>query len=103
MAAPCLVEAAVPGPPPGAPVPPVRELRAAEFTDGPWCGGGLPFDVDLFRIRRVRIAIRFRVADDAWRGGDFLSPDPPDRMGRSGGVPDLTIRFDVAPRSLSSW
>ena len=32
VAAPCLVEAAVPGPPPGAPVPPIRELRAARSS-----------------------------------------------------------------------
>ena len=103
VAAPCLVAAAGGGRTPGAPVSPVRELAAAELTDGPWCEGGLRFDVDLFRVRRVRIAIRLRVADDAWRGRDLLAPGPPGRPGRTTGVPDLTVRFDVAPRGLASW
>ena len=106
VAAPCLVAAAGAARPPGAPAPPIRELTAAELSDGPWCGGGLPFDVDLFRIRRVRIALRLRVPDDAWRGRGLLASGPPEasnRGGRSGGVPDLTVRLDVAPRSLASW
>ena len=103
VAAPCLVAAAGGGRPPGAPAPPTLELVAAELTDGPWCRGGPPFDVDLFRLRRVRIAIRLRVPDDAWRGRDLLASSPPAPSGRSGGVADLTVRFDVAPRGLASW
>ncbi len=106
MAAPCLVAAAGLARPPGAAPPPTRELTSAELTDGPWCAGGLPFDLDLFRVRRVRVALRLRVPDDAWRGRDLLAsgrPGPGNRGGRSGGVPDLTVRFDVAPRSLASW
>ena len=106
VAAPCLVAAAGGARPPGAPAPPTRELTAAELGDGPWCGGGLPFDVDLFRIRRVRIALRLRVPDDAWRGRNLLDsgrPGPSIPRARGGGVPDLTVRFDVAPRGLASW
>lgn len=103
VAAPCLVAAAGGARPPGVPAPPTRELTVAELTDGPWCGGGLPFDLDLFRVRRVRIALRLRVPDDAWRGRDLLASGPPGSSTRSGGVPDLMVRFDVAPRSLGSW
>ena len=102
LAAPCLVAAAGAGRPPGEPAAPMRELEVEELTDGPWCGGGTAFDIDLFRVRRVRLAVRLRVVDDGWRRG-LLSPGPADRQGRNGGVPDLTVRFDVAPRSLSGW
>ena len=76
----------------------VTELSPTIFTDGPWCGGGLPFDVDLFRVRRVRVEIRLQVAGAAWRGGD------PMLFARPGGrIPDLVASVDVAPRSLGSW
>lgn len=102
VAAPCLIAAGA-GSPPGDPAPPVRELSLAELSDGPWCGGSLPFDVDLFRVRRVRIAMRLRVADDAWRARGSLAPAPPSGPPRTGAVPDTTVRFDVAPRGLATW
>ena len=103
LAAPCLVAAAGGERTPGAAPSPVRELTAAELTDGPWCGSSQRFDIDLFRVRRVRIAIRLRVPEDAWRGRELLAPGPPGRRARAGAVPDLTVRFDAAPRGLTSW
>ena len=99
VVAPCLAEAAGRRVPP-APPPPPRELEPEMFGDGPWCGGSVPFDIDLLRIRRVRVEIRFRVADDAWRrhDGPLLV-----RGGRPGAVADPTAVTDVVPRSLASW
>ncbi len=36
------------------------ELSLAELGDGPWCGHRPAYDVDVFRIRRVRVAMRLR-------------------------------------------
>ncbi|MCY4078279.1 MAG: hypothetical protein OXH04_22935, partial [Acidobacteria bacterium] len=102
VAAPCLVAAAGGGRP-AAPPPSIRELPAAELVDGPWCGGGVPFDVDLFRVRRVQVTIRLRVPEDAWRGRSLLGSGPPRPSLRRGSVPDRTVRFDVAPRALGTW
>ena len=50
-------------------------LPLAMFTDGPWCGSGANrFDVDLLRIRRVRVTLTFTTGE--------------------------TTRFDVAPRNM---
>ena len=76
-----------------------RELAPALFLDGPRCGGRLPYDVDLFRIRRVRVEIRLQVSGAWLRGRDpalFARPGPA-RDGRRQ-VPDLTGVFDVALR-----
>ena len=78
---------------------PVRELPPASLADGPRCGGRLPYDVDLFRIRRVRVEIRLQVSGAWLRGRDpslFARPGPA-RDGRRQ-VPDVTGVFDVALR-----
>ena len=103
VAAPCLVAATGGGRPVAPPPPSIRELPAAGLVDGPWCGGGLPFDVDLFRVRRVQVTLRLRVPDDAWRGRSLLGSGPPRPSLRRGSVPDRTVRFDVAPRALGTW
>ena len=76
-----------------------RELAPSSLLDGPRCGGRLPYDVDLFRIRRVRVEIRLQVSSAWLRGRDpFLFARPgPARDGRRQ-VPDLTGVFDVALR-----
>ena len=79
----------------------IVELDLALFTDGPWCaGGGAAFDVDLFRIRRVRVDITLRVADDAWRRSGGIGPVRP---GRAAALRDIVASLDVAPRALSGW
>ena len=56
----------------------------------------MPFDVDLFRIRRVRIEVTLRVADAAWRLPATGSPLMPVR---NAAVRDVVASVDVAPRS----
>jgi hypothetical protein len=90
-------------------------LPYSMFTDGPWCpdstnGAGvqLPgrFDADLLRIRLVRVVIRVQAGSDLVRGVNGPTNDlfaAPGRA-RSGHalVPDLELRFDVAPRNLNA-
>ncbi|HTU99156.1 MAG TPA: hypothetical protein VMF13_01360 [Luteitalea sp.] len=53
------------GPVPGPPV----ELTVADFLDGPWCGSGAwQFDLDLLRIRAVRVGLRLQASASAVRG-----------------------------------
>lgn len=53
----------------------LASLPLAMFTDGPWCGSGANrFDVDVLRIRRVRITLTFTTG--------------------------LAVRVDVAPRNM---
>jgi hypothetical protein len=53
----------------------LARLPLSLFTDGPWCGAGAnQFDVDLLRITRIRVTLRF-----------LRGP---------------VVRFDVAPRNL---
>ena len=53
------------GPVPGPPV----ELAVADFLDGPWCGSGAwQFDLDLLRIRALRVNLRLQAAAAAVRG-----------------------------------
>lgn len=97
-AAPCLAAAAPGGVPRESGI---VELDLGLFTDGPWCGGsGAAFDVDLFRVRRVRVDITLRVADDAWRRTGRLGPQ---RSGRSVPLRDVVASLDVAPRALVGW
>jgi hypothetical protein len=53
------------GPVPGPPV----ELTVAHFLDGPWCGSGTwRFDLDLLRVRAIRIEARLQAASVMVRG-----------------------------------
>ena len=63
-------------------------LVAGTFQDGPWfpdADDTQRFDMDLLKIRRVRVTLRVRPAPGALR-----------RL-----VPEREIRFDVAPRNLN--
>jgi hypothetical protein len=77
-------------------------LSLAMLADGPWCGnGGLRFDADLLRVRRVRIAIRLQALDAAVRGvGEAfaVSGFSHDAASR---VPDVVAVVDVTPRNLA--
>jgi hypothetical protein len=60
-------------------------LPTGELTDGPWRPSAVDtdrFDVDLLRIRRVRVWLRVRAAI-------------------VGAIRDLEVSFDVAPRNLN--
>jgi hypothetical protein len=80
----------------------LTELPLSLFADGPWCGNGNNrFDVDLMRIRKVRVTVRVEASTDALRasGADFTN------SGFSGSavrmLPDFTVRFDVTPRNMN--
>lgn len=74
-------------------------LRGEQFSDGPFCGEGVQrFDADLYRVRRVRVVVRLQVAAESLRGRDpllFRVPGASTSVRRQ--VPDLEMRFDVAP------
>ncbi len=78
-------------------------LTAAMLTDGPMCGGGTnQYDVDLLRIRKVRMTMRVQAANASLRGADTtLFRNPGTSRGGEKFVPDYTISFEVAPRNLN--
>jgi hypothetical protein len=62
------------------------KLTASQLTDGPWCPDDVNanrYDADLFRVRKVRVALRVQSANNGVR------------------LPDRTVRFDVSPRNLN--
>ena len=62
-------------------------LPLSAFTDGPWSGAGTTrFDVDLLRVRSIRVAIGAEAADTRWRAQ----------------VPIFGVTLEVAPRSLGA-
>jgi len=73
------------------------------LTDGPMCGGGTnAFDVDLLRIRKVRVTMRVQAANAALRGADtLLFKNPGTSRGGEKFIPDYTISFEVSPRNLN--
>jgi hypothetical protein len=80
-------------------------LNTAVFEDGPWCGSGPePFDVDLLRIRTVRLTIRLQVANALYRGVDarwFRNPGLATDSARM--VRDFVSETSIAPRNLGGW
>ena len=81
----------------------LAELKPEILTDGPYCGGGdNTFDVDLLRIRKVRVTVRVQAANPAFRGSNtalFMKPG----FARGGDryVPDYRLTFDITPRNLN--
>jgi hypothetical protein len=73
------------------------------LTDGPWCGGGSSmFDVDLLRIRKVRVSMRMQVAAESLRGSNAqLFKNPGKAVESARQIPDYMVRFDVSPRNLN--
>ncbi len=79
-----------------------EELTAGVLTDGPWCGGRLLFDVDLFRVRRVRVELRLQASDARHRGrnpGLFHRPG----SARHNLAPDLLGVIEVTPRNAAGY
>ena len=94
--APCLAAAVAAAPAASG----VGVLNLGLLSDGSSCGGSIPFDVDLFRIRRVQIELTLRVADPVWRRPATGSPLIPVR---NAAIRDVIASLDVAPRSLADW
>ena len=86
-------------------------LKAADFTDGPWCPDALNanrYDADLLRIRKIRVTVRLQTGTAALRGSGSLAEGPDALFANPGTatvlsrtVPDRAIRFDVSPRNLN--
>ena len=101
--APCLTAALAAAPEPDTgPVQPVEELTADVLTDGPWCGGRLLFDADLFRVRRVRVGLRLQASAARHRGRDPALFDRPGSA-RHNLAPDLLGVIEVTPRSTTGY
>lgn len=78
-------------------------LTAAILTDGPWCGAGSnAFDVDLLRVRKLRVTLRMQVGDPQFRGTDpQFFRNPGQSEGGAKLIPDYAVSFDVTPRNLN--
>ena len=99
--APCLAAALAAAPDVDAgPVQPLEELTADVLTDGPWCGGRLLFDVDLFRVRRVRVELRVQASAARHRGRDPALFERPGAA-RHNRAPDRLGVIEVTPRSTA--
>ena len=77
-------------------------LPLSMLTDGPFCGVGAgAYDVDLLRVRSVRVVMRMQTGVDALRGVDprwFARPGSATNRGRM--IPDETVSLDLSPRNL---
>ena len=79
------------------------ELTQAMLTDGPWCGAAPSlFDADLFRVRKVRGAIRTQASSPGFRGSNpTLFSRPGTARGGERFIPDFATTFEVSPRNLN--
>jgi hypothetical protein len=78
-------------------------LSADTFRDGPWCGDGAwTYDVDLLRIRTVRVSLRVQTSVDGFRlsGAGYLVSGTSHRAAAV--VPDLVLSTFVTPRNLNA-
>ena len=96
VTAPCLAAAAAAAPVASG----IGVLDPGILADDSSCGGEVPFDVDLFRIRRVRVELTLRVTDPVWRRPATGSPLMPVR---NAAIRDVAASLDVMPRSLAGW
>jgi hypothetical protein len=80
----------------------LAQLPVAMLTDGPFCGtGASAYDVDLLRIRSVRVTMRVQTGVDLLRGIDsrwFARPGSATARGRM--IPDEIVSLDLSPRNL---
>jgi hypothetical protein len=77
-------------------------LPLSMLNDGPWCGNGNnAFDVDLLRIRKVRLTVRVQASQAALRGigAEYVVAGTSDSAVRT--LPDYTLRFEVSPRNMN--
>ena len=93
---------------------PLVPIPYAELSNGPWCpgmtndkGAELPnrFDVDMLRVRKIRVTVRVQVGDETMRGanpaGQTLFVNPGKAADGARYIPDQEIRFEVTPRNLN--
>jgi pilin/secretion family protein with methylation motif len=78
-------------------------LKPSDLSNGPYCGSGSnEYDVDLLRVRKVRVTLRVQTGQEGLRSSDtalFMRPGkagPSDRV-----VPDYRVSFEVSPRNLN--
>jgi prepilin-type N-terminal cleavage/methylation domain-containing protein len=72
-----------------------------QFTNGPWCGaGGVEFDADLLRVRRVRVTLTLQASSRAMRGrgAGFVSSGT--NVSVWNRLADLVVVIDTAPRNF---
>jgi prepilin-type N-terminal cleavage/methylation domain-containing protein len=71
------------------------------FRDGPWCGsGGIEFDADLLRVRRLRVTFVIQASSRSMRGrGAGFSASGTNRSVWNR-LTDLTVVVDIAPVNL---
>jgi hypothetical protein len=78
-------------------------LPLSMLADGPWCGGGSnQFDVDLLRIRKMRVTLRVEATPDAFRAHGLAFARPGTSRSSNRYLPDEVLTFDVAPRNLGA-
>jgi Tfp pilus assembly protein PilW len=81
------------------------KLTPAQLIDGPFCpDAGFPtrFDADLYRVRKVGVALRVQVAAAELRGpAGALFRNAGTARGNRSLVPDQEIRFEVTPRNIN--
>ena len=82
-------------------------LPPAMLTDGPFCASDSnEYDIDLLRVRKVRVMLRMQVASASLRGhnppgGPRLWIHEGTSQGGAKSVPDYTVTFEVSPRNLN--
>jgi hypothetical protein len=78
-------------------------LPGAMLKDGPMCGGGAnQFDVDLLRVRKVKVTLRVQAALSSMRATDTaLFMKPGTAAGGDRYLPDYRLSFDISPRNLN--
>ena len=80
-------------------------LASSQLTDGPWCPNDTApdrWDADLLRIRGVGVRIRVQAALSRLRGpAGALFVNAGTSRGGNQWLPDIEVRFQVAPRNLN--
>jgi hypothetical protein len=80
-------------------------LASTQLTDGPWCPDATNvnrWDADLLRIRKIRVTLRVQAANAALRGpASVLFAHGGSSKNAYRWLPDLQVKFDVAPRNLA--
>ena len=73
------------------------------LSDGPMCGSGATaYDVDLLRVRKIRLLLRLQTGPSFLRGSDpllFARPGTSRAVDRQ--LPDVQFTLVIAPRGLA--